>query len=85
MENKYSTLQTIYGLVRNEADPTAVIMHTGEIIIHQHFPWNEIGQHLNELQGEGLILIKQLNTAVVYITEKGLRFCMEHRQIEQAA
>jgi predicted transcriptional regulator len=84
MENKYSTLYTIYELVKNESDPTAVILHTAEIIIRQHLPWNEIGQHLNELREEGLIEIRQLNTAVIYITTKGLRFCTS-QPVEQAA
>ncbi len=84
MENKYSTLHTIYELVKTETDPTLIFLHTGEIIIRQHAPWDEIGRHLNELQQEGLILIRQFNTAVVYITPKGINFCVS-QQVEQAA
>ena len=71
MENKYLTLQTIFDLVKNDANPTMGIIKPAEIITRQNFPWDEIVIHLNELQGEGLVNIKQVSTAVISITDKG--------------
>jgi len=73
MENKYLTLQTIFELVKNDANPTLSIVRSGEIIIRQNFPWDEIVSHLKELQSEGLVHIKQLSTAVISITDKGFQ------------
>ena len=71
MENKYLTLQTIFDLVKNDANPTMGIIKPAEIITRQNFPWDEIVIHLNELQGEGLVNIKQVSTPVISITDKG--------------
>ena len=43
------------------------------IIARLNFPWDEIVQHLNELQQDGLIILTQLSTAVVSLTNKGLQ------------
>lgn len=74
MENKYLTLQTIFELVKNDANPTLSIVHPNEIIVRQNLPWDEIVNHLAELQAEGHIIIKQLSTAGIFITHIGFQF-----------
>lgn len=73
MENKWQTLQVIYDLVKNDNNPTKSIIHSNVIIARQNFPWDEIVQHLNELQEDGFVILTQLSTAVVSVTEKGFQ------------
>jgi len=72
MENKYLTLQTIFELVKNDTNPTLSVVRPVEIIARLAFPWDEIGNHLKELQADGLLNIKQLSTAAISITDKGI-------------
>lgn len=74
MENKLQTLQVIYDLVKNDSKPSMSNIRTNEIISRLHFPWDEIVLHLNELENDGYIIMKQLSTAVISITEKGFEF-----------
>ena len=73
MENKWQTLHVIFDLVKNDNQPTKSIIQTNMIIAHLNFPWDEIVQHLNELQQDGLIILTQLSTAVVSLTDKGIQ------------
>ena len=72
MESKYQTLLIIYELIKHEPNPPLIMLQPGQIIIRQNFPWDEIVNHLHELQSEGLVTIKQLSTAAISITAKGL-------------
>ena len=74
MNNKYLTLRTIYELVKNDANPTASIIHPNEVIVRQSFPWDEIVKHLNKLQSEDYIIMKQLHIAAISITDKGVQY-----------
>ena len=76
MQNKYQTLQTIYELVKNDANPTASILYPNEIIVRQSFPWDESVKHLDELRSENLINILQHSPAVILITEKGVEYIL---------
>lgn len=74
MENKYRTLQTIYDLVKSDPNPVKSIVEPSQIILRQHIPWDEIVKHLDELQSEGLVIIKpMLSTSAISITDSGLR------------
>jgi Mn-dependent DtxR family transcriptional regulator len=77
MENKLLTLHTIYDLVRNNPHPTTSLLLSNELILRQSFPWDEVVNHLNELQAEGLVIMKQLSIAAISITEKGLQYVRE--------
>jgi predicted transcriptional regulator len=72
MENKYKTLYTIFELVKNDTNPTLSTVRPVEVIARLNFPWDEIGDHLKELQSDGLLNMKQLSTAVISITDKGI-------------
>lgn len=74
MENKLQTLQVIYDLVKNDIKPSMSIIHPNKIISRQHFPWDEIVDHLNELQADGYINMKPVSPAFVSITDKGFEF-----------
>ena len=77
MENKFLTLQTIYNMVKNNPHPTTSLLQSNELILRQNFPWDEVVNHLNELQAEGLVIMKQLSVAAISITEKGLQYMRE--------
>ena len=77
MDNKLLTLHTIYNLVKDNPRPTASLLPTNELILRQNFPWDEVVNHLNELQAEGYVTMKQLSVAAVSITEKGLQHMLE--------
>lgn len=74
MQNKYQTLQTIYELVKNDANPTSSVIYPNEIIVRQNFPWDESVKHLAELKSENLINILQHSPAVIFITEQGFQY-----------
>ena len=73
MEKKWQTLQVIYDLVKVDNYPTKSIIQTNMIIARLNFPWDEIVQHLNELEADGLLILTQLSTAVVSLTDKGIQ------------
>lgn len=77
MENKLLTLHTIYDLVKDNPHPTTSLLQSNELILRQNFPWDEVVNHLNELQAEGLVIMKQLSVAAISITDKGLQYMLE--------
>ena len=79
MENKLQTLQVIYELVKNDNRPSMTNIRANEIVARHHFPWDEIVLHLQELKQDGFILMTQLSTAVISITEKGFDFAASSR------
>jgi len=52
MENKWTTLRTIYNIVKDNPYPTTTLLPTNELILLQNFPWDEAVTHLNELQAD---------------------------------
>ena len=77
MENKWATLHTIYNTVKDNRHPTTSLLQPNELILRQNFSWDEVVNHLNELQAEGYVTMKQLSVAAVSITEKGLQHMLE--------
>jgi len=73
MENKWATLQAIYNIVKDNPHPTTLLLPTNELILRQNLPWDEVVNHLKELQEEGYITMRQLSVAVISITDKGLQ------------
>lgn len=71
MEPKYTTLRTIYEIVKNETNPATYNCSLRQIILRQMQPWDNIMQHLEDLAEEGFISI-QKPAAIVCITEKGI-------------
>jgi predicted transcriptional regulator len=77
MENKLITLHTIYDLVKDNPHPTTSLLPTNELILRQNLPWDEVVNHLKELQAGGYISMQQLSVAVISITDKGLQYLAE--------
>jgi hypothetical protein len=73
METKFDTLRAIYEMISETADdPTKTLLATNELILHQALPWDEVVNHLNELNRDGYILLQQLSVALISITGKGI-------------
>jgi hypothetical protein len=72
MEPRYSTLKTIYEIVKNESHPVSYACFPNQIIIRQSQPWDTILQQLYVLAEEELITIQQPGTTIC-ITEEGIK------------
>jgi hypothetical protein len=72
MELRYSTLATIYEIVKNESNPVSYACFPNQIIIRQSQPWDTILQQLYTLADEGLITIQQPGTTIC-ITAIGMK------------
>jgi Mn-dependent DtxR family transcriptional regulator len=77
METKLLTLQAIYDLVKDNPHPATTMVQTSELILKQNFPWDEVSGNLQELQADGFVSLKQLSTAAIFLTEKGLQYIFE--------
>jgi hypothetical protein len=71
MEPRYSTLKTIYEIVKNETNPVSYACFPNQIIIRQSQAWDNILQQLYTLAEEGFITIQQPGTTIC-ITAKGI-------------
>jgi len=71
MEPRYSTLKTIYDIVKNESHPVSYACFPNQIIIRQSQPWDIILQQLFTLAEEQFITIQQPGTTIC-ITSLGM-------------
>ena len=72
MDPQYQTLQAIYNIVKNDAQPTTYLCSTRDIILRQVSGWSSIEKHLELLEMEKLIVIKKLDRVVICITSAGI-------------
>jgi predicted transcriptional regulator len=72
MEEEYQTLQTIFEIVKNDANPQTYLCSPREIILRQFAGWDVIEKHLHLLAEKELVVVKQLDKIVVSITQKGI-------------
>ena len=76
MDHPYSTLQTIYNIVKDDPDPTSYPCKPAQIIVRQFLPWDTILEHIHQLTREGLVELQQQERfTLVKITQKGLALC----------
>ena len=76
MDNPYSTLQTIYSIVKDDPHPTSYPCKPAQIIVRQFLPWDTILVHINRLHEEGLVVLQQQERfTLVKITQEGLIKC----------
>lgn len=68
---KYTTLKTIYELVKDEINPLTYACFPHQVIIRQAQPWDKTLLQLEDLQLEGLVTIQQPGTTIC-ITAKGI-------------
>ncbi len=77
MDHPYSTLQTIYNIVKDDPDPTSYPCKPAQIIVRQFLPWDTILEHIHRLSADGLVdLIQQERFTLVKITHKGISLCL---------
>jgi predicted transcriptional regulator len=79
MENRYLTLETIYEIVKDDADPTSSIIYPNEVIVRQNFPWDESVKYIDELCSEHLVEVIPHSPAVIYLTDKGIQYILSKR------
>ncbi len=72
METEDTTLQTIFNIVKNDPHPETYLCSPREIILRQFQDWDTIQQHLQVLEKDELIIIKQLDKIAICITFKGI-------------
>jgi len=89
MAPHYQTLQTIYEIVKDDAQPTTFLCTTRDIILRQVAGWSSIEKHLELLELEKLIVIKKLDRVVVCITSAGIETVQslsyhQHQHSDQA-
>jgi metal-dependent HD superfamily phosphatase/phosphodiesterase len=72
MEEAYTTLKTIYDIVKNDTNPETYLCSTREIILRQLEGWDVIESHLKILEQNGLVVVKQLDRIAISITSRGI-------------
>ncbi|MGN6194692.1 MAG: hypothetical protein ACTHOB_07115 [Ginsengibacter sp.] len=80
MESKFVTLRAVYEIVKGASDPTKTLLSINELILRQPLAWDEVVQHLRDLDMEGYILLQQLSVAVISITGKGIECAQLNNQ-----
>lgn len=72
MHAHYEVLHLIFEIVKNDMAPLSYPCKPRELILRSMLDWSVIQQYLNELEAEGLITTRQLDTLVISITDKGM-------------
>ncbi|KAA9038461.1 hypothetical protein FW778_12920 [Ginsengibacter hankyongi] len=72
MEEEYLTLQTIFDIVKNDANPQTYLCSAREIILRQFNGWDVIQQHLQLLAEKEFVVVKQLDKIAISITQSGI-------------
>ena len=72
METFYQTLQIIYKIVMQDADPTTFPCTYRDIILNSPHDTSIIQEHLDILAAEEMLLVKKLDRPVFCITNKGI-------------
>ncbi len=83
METEDTTLQTIFNIVKNDPHPETYLCSPREIILRRFQDWETIQQHLQLLEKEELIIIKQLDKIAICITFKGIAKAQSLLQSQQ--
>ncbi len=72
MDHKFKTLQTLYTIVSETAQPESYHCTPRELILHSTFDWELINKHLATLSEEALVVISQADTLQFSITARGI-------------
>jgi len=72
MEEEYLTLQTIFDIVKNDANPQTYLCSAREIILRQFNGWDVIQQHLQLLAEKEFVVVKHLDKIAISITQSGI-------------
>ncbi|MEO8769571.1 MAG: hypothetical protein ABI402_05785 [Ferruginibacter sp.] len=82
MDDHYKILQTIFDIVKDDAQPETYKCRPREIILREYQSWTVIETHLKILEKEGLVTIKQEDTVVIFITAAGIEFMKAARKFQ---
>jgi predicted transcriptional regulator len=77
MDNRQTTLQILYEIVKETQHPTQYLCTPREMILHSTFDWSLIDKHLHLLQEDGFVSIKQTDSLYFSITESGVDFVQQ--------
>ena len=72
MDACYKTLSTIFDIVKADPAPHTYPVTPREIILRQTVDWTAIEQHLQSLESEKLVTLKQLDKLTITITPTGI-------------
>ena len=72
MEPRYKTLQTLFAITKDDPHPATYKCRPREIILRQFQDWSVIQQHLQELESEAMVITRQEETLVIFITTFGI-------------
>ena len=72
MEEEYLTLQTIFDIVKNDANPQTYLCSAREIILRQFNGWDVIQRHLQLLAEKEFVVVKHLDKIAISITQSGI-------------
>ena len=60
MEEEYLTLQTIFDIVKNDANPQTYLCSAREIILRQFNGWDVIQRHLQLLAEKEFVVVPEM-------------------------
>lgn len=83
MNSPYQTLQTIYEIVKDDPQPQTYLCRPRELILRQMKNWDLIHQELMQLEQQGLVVTRQLDTLSISITMLGLERIRSATALEQ--
>jgi hypothetical protein len=74
MDSHYSTLRTIYEIVKDDPDPTSYPCKPAQIIVRQFLPWDTILVNIRKLDEEGMVSLQQYDRfTIVRLTALGMK------------
>lgn len=77
MDPRYKTLTTIFTITKDDPQPTTYKCRPRDLILRQFQDWSVIQQHIQQLEAEGLVLMRQEDTLVIQITAMGIEKIVE--------
>jgi UDP-N-acetylmuramyl tripeptide synthase len=83
MEARYRTLQAIYAIVKDDADPTTYPCTYRELILKGLPDTSSIQEHLDQLAEEEFIILKMLERLVICITARGIEKAREFLSVSR--
>jgi predicted transcriptional regulator len=77
MDPRYKTLATIFTITKDDPQPTTYKCRPRDLILRQFQDWSVIQQHIQQLEAEGLVMMRQEDTLVIQITAMGIEKIVE--------
>jgi hypothetical protein len=79
----YLTLYSIYQAVKDTKHPSSYICSPSDIILRHPLPWENIIEHLKQLEQEGMAKFHQYNQGFAFsITDDGINRIMKNNSYD---